>query len=272
MMIHPTLWLFFIISFLTGTFIQFTIIIGIVFFHELGHYIAARYFKWRIHKIILWAFGGIMVTDEYESRSIKEELIVTIAGPLQHIIIFFLLLLLHYFKLFSLYVFEQAMFFNTIILFFNLLPIYPLDGGKILKVMVSYMLPFRRSTQIVLLFSFILCVLFIIAQIVVFPFTLTAMLIIVFLMVEIYKHWKHEYFTFIRFLLHRLHNGQFTKNVKPIYVTNDERLIDLFNQFKRNIYYYIYITPDYYVPETDSLKRFFYDKKHKETVKEIYKS
>jgi stage IV sporulation protein FB len=271
-MVHPTLWLFFIIALVTGTFIQFAIIITIVFIHELGHYVAARYYKWRIQKIILWVFGGIMVTDEHESRPLKEEFIVTIAGPLQHIIIFIFLYLLHDFEIVSLYVFEEAMFFNGIILLFNLLPIYPLDGGKICKVIVSYFLPFRRSFQLVLLISFIVCILFMITQLFVFPFTLTATLVIVFLIIEVYKHWKHEYFTFMRFLLHRLHSGQFTKNVKRIDVTNDERLIDLFNQFKCNIYYYINITPDYCVPETDCLRRFFYENRHHETVKKIYKS
>lgn len=268
--IHPTLIIFFIIAFITGTFIQFATIITIVFIHELGHYFAARFFKWRIDSVVLWAFGGVMITDEHDSRPLIEELIVTIAGPLQHIVIFFFIQFFSYFDLLSPYIIEQAIFFNRIILLFNLLPIYPLDGGKICKVFFSYFLPYRRCFQLVLIFSFIVCIFILVVQLIVLPFTFSAMFIVLFLIIEIYKNWKNEYFTFIRYLLHRLSSEQQSKKVRHLYVSDHVRLMEIFNQFKRNTYYYIYITPQYYVTETDSLKRYFYDKKHTETIKEIY--
>lgn len=268
--VHPTLILFFVIAFITGTFIQFAIIISIVLIHELGHFVAARYFKWRINSVVLWAFGGVMITDEQESRPIKEEVIVTLAGPFQHVIIFVLIQILTYFNLFTSNILDTASFFNVIILLFNLLPIYPLDGGKLCKSLLSLFVPFRSCYQYVLIFSWITCLSIIVLQITILPFTFSALFIMIFLIIEIYRHWKNEYITFIRFLLNRLANEQRPKKIARLYVSEDDRLIDLFNQFKRNVFYYIYITPDHYVSETDSLKRYFYDKKHSETVKEIY--
>src|SRR5690625_1053595 len=88
--IHPLLVLFIVISILTGTFLQLAIILFIVFIHELGHYLAAVYYKWRIQTIVLWVFGGVMKTDEYGSRSIYEEFVVSIIVTMLHLVIYFL--------------------------------------------------------------------------------------------------------------------------------------------------------------------------------------
>src|SRR5690625_7588673 len=86
--VHPLLMIFMIISFLTGTFMELSIILAIVLFHELGHFLFARLFHWRIHSIMLWVFGGVMKTEEHGNKPIHEDALVTIAGPLQHIIIY----------------------------------------------------------------------------------------------------------------------------------------------------------------------------------------
>src|SRR5699024_6932825 len=91
--IHPILIIFIIISFVTGTFLQLFIILSIVLFHELGHYGAGKFFKWRIKGIMLWIFGGVMDTDEHGNRPFHEDIIVTVAGPLQHLYIYFYLLI-----------------------------------------------------------------------------------------------------------------------------------------------------------------------------------
>src|SRR5690625_4313005 len=135
--IHPTLILFLIIAILTGTFIQIAIIWTIIIFHELGHILAATYYRWRIQSIVLWIFGGVMKTDEHTSRPLKEDIIVTLLGPLQHLWIYVAIKGFAYYQLLPQEIIEQALFFNTIILLFNSLPIYPLDGGKILLFLLS---------------------------------------------------------------------------------------------------------------------------------------
>src|SRR5690625_2653844 len=123
--LHPLLLLLILLSLLTGTFIQLFIILFIVLIHELGHYLAATYYKWRIDYIMLWVFGGVMKTEESSHRSIKEECIVTLAGPFQHIILFFVLTGLSVCQLLPEPILQQAHYYNGIILMFNLLPIYP---------------------------------------------------------------------------------------------------------------------------------------------------
>ena len=81
----------FIISFMTGTFMELSIILLIVLIHELGHYAMSQVFKWRVESIMLWVFGGVMRTDEHGNSTIFEEALVTIAGPFQHVTIYIVL-------------------------------------------------------------------------------------------------------------------------------------------------------------------------------------
>lgn len=269
--IHPTLVLFLIIAFVTGTFVQLSIIWSIIIIHELGHFLAARYFNWRIQSIVLWVFGGVMKTDEHTTRPLKEEIIVTLSGPVQHVIIYFVIVTLSQLQLLPNHITEQALYFNSLILFFNLLPIYPLDGGKITLFLLSYMMPYRLAYRSVLICSFVICMLIIIAQLFIVSFTLTAVVLFLFLVIELYKYWQDEYYTFIRFLLHRMYSEKVYPNVKNIYVSDTDRLLDVFNKFKRNKYHYIYVTPKFMISETEGLERYFYDKNYHQRVKDIFK-
>src|SRR5690625_6027208 len=86
--VHPLLMIFMIISFLTGTFMELAIILAIVLFHELGHFLFERLFHLRIHSIMLWIFVGVMKTEEHGNIPIHEDDLVTISDPMLHVIIY----------------------------------------------------------------------------------------------------------------------------------------------------------------------------------------
>ncbi|WP_339214512.1 M50 family metallopeptidase [Ornithinibacillus sp. FSL M8-0202] len=271
--IHPLLLVFMIISFLTGTFVEMFIILMIVLLHELGHYMAASYFNWRINQVMLWVFGGVMDTDEQGSRPVKEEFLVTIAGPIQHLIIYVLMFFASCFSLLPSSIIDTILFYNTTILVFNLLPIWPLDGGKLLFFLLSQRYSFQRAYNTALVFSIIICLVIIVIQLLFFPFTLSALLIMVFLLLENRADWKKRHFVFIRFLLNRYKGNNWIKSVSPITVPFQYTLMDVFSQFKRDVKHAIYIQmPDNQrlaIDETECLKSYFYDQNYNKTVGEV---
>ena len=119
--------LFFISAFIcaiTGLFKDFIMITSLILFHELGHIFFAILFRWKIEKVIIFPFGGLTVFNQKINSSLKEEFFIAIAGPIFQILFFILIndqniLFKHY---------------HTLILLFNLLPVYPLDGSKILNI------------------------------------------------------------------------------------------------------------------------------------------
>jgi len=295
--LHPLLLLLILLSLLTGTFIQLFIILFIVLIHELGHYLAATYYKWRIDYIMLWVFGGVMKTDESSHRSIKEECIVTLAGPFQHIILFFVLTGLSVWQLLPEPILQQAHYYNGIILMFNLLPIYPLDGGKFLLLIQSAFTPYyvatRRIFYLSMLFllliqsaftpyyvatrrifylSMFLCFALMVMQLMFFPFTVSAFALCLFLLLENYRALKEHYYSFIRFLLSRM-DPSARKRMEQKSVQEDALLMDVFKQFRRNRMYRIRVqrklVPSSVVTEQYCLHAYFTKKQITATMGEV---
>lgn len=271
--IHPILLLFFGIAFLTGMFMELFIIICIVFIHELGHYIMAVSFKWRIRSIMLWIFGGVMDTDEHGNKPIYEEFLVTLAGPFQHLIIYAILIFVSSSELLPSSVIELAFYYNTAILLFNLLPIWPLDGGKLLFLIFSALLPYRKAYYSIIIFSMISSLVLIFLQIFILPFTLSVFFIVIFLFMENWRDWQQRYYVFIRFLLKRYHDNPAVKCIHPIHVPFSSSLMDVFAQFKRERKHAIYITMPgderRHVDEAECLHTFFHDKNYSVTIGEV---
>lgn len=261
------------IAFITGTFMELFIILTVVLIHEFGHYLMAQLFKWRVRSIMLWIFGGVMETDEHGSRPIYEEMLVTIAGPFQHILIYVLVSLLTSGGILPASVSETFIYYNTAIFVFNLLPIWPLDGGKLLFLCLSSLLPYQRAYHMIIIFSKILSVILLIAQFLLLPFTLSFFLLMIFLFMENRTEWKYRYFAFIRFLLNRYEGNANVKGVSPIVVSSQSSLMYVFTRFRRERKHPIYITfPDRErkaIDENDCLRSYFHEKQYHQTIGEL---
>lgn len=133
------IFIFFALFYLTD---QIKIYLTIMFFsviHELGHIIVGLIFKMRLNKLEIMPCGlTVSFKENVDDLNFKikrgnllqfKMILVAVAGPL---VSFILALLYTYFD--PLYITKQdAIYSNILILLFNLLPIYPLDGGRIIK-------------------------------------------------------------------------------------------------------------------------------------------
>jgi len=238
--LHPILILFIILSLLTGTFIQLFIILSIVLFHELGHYVAATYFKWRIQYIMLWIFGGVMKTDESTEPAIKEEVIVTLAGPFQHGVLFLILQIVSFLHMIPESIIEQIHYYNIVILLFNLLPIYPLDGGKVLLLLQSSIRPYYTALKSTYILSILFCCILSWMQFGIFTFTWSAFILGLFLLLENIRARKELYYTFMRFLFIRFNQAK-KRRISVSYVEGSAYLMDVFKQLRRNRSHQFYV-------------------------------
>ena len=196
--IHSLFYLTAFICVITANFKNFIIFSSIIIVHELGHIIGAIIFKWKIDKVILLPFGGITIFQENIDKSLKEEFIIAILGPLLQLVFYFLYS--------GNSIFNQ---YNLIILLFNLLPIYPLDGSKIVNILFNEFISFKRSHILTIITSFITLSVVILS----IKYNLLLYLILLFIVLEIIKEInKHNYY-FNRFLLERyLYNNEYSKN------------------------------------------------------------
>ncbi len=109
-----------------------------VVLHEIGHSLVAQRYGIDIRSITLFIFGGVAELDD-EPRSPGAEFLVAIAGPLVSVV-----LALLFFGLTILNnalagpasfggVFAYLARLNTIVVIFNMIPAFPLDGGRVLR-------------------------------------------------------------------------------------------------------------------------------------------
>ena len=124
---------------------------GSVVFHELSHSVVAQHYKIKVISITLFLFGGLARIGREPSKAIQE-FNIAIAGPLASA---FLAALFYGVKLlFPEYQMVQALadqlwWTNLMLALFNLLPGFPLDGGRIFRAIVwGATGDFSRATRV----------------------------------------------------------------------------------------------------------------------------
>ncbi len=127
--IHPLFYFFALMAVLTAHFQELISFMIVIFVHECGHIFMACYFKWHIKRILILPFGGMVEFCEKLNRPIYQEFLILLAGPLLQILF---------------YRFYQTPYHYPL-LFFNLLPIYPLDGSKFFFLAMNRFLSYYRS-------------------------------------------------------------------------------------------------------------------------------
>lgn len=151
-------------------------------------------------------FGGLTIFNEDINRPLKEEFIILIMGPLFQIIFTFLLRENN-----------QLIEYSKSILLFNLLPIYPLDGSKLINIIFNRFCSFKRSHLLTIYFS-ITTVVFILIKT---KLNLILITIMIFLTIKVIEELKNHYNIFNRFLLERYINNYSFKKYKIIKNSKD---------------------------------------------------
>ena len=134
-------------------------------------------------------FGGVTTLDEDFNLSIYKEIILVVMGPLFQILFFAFLTILYKNNFISVLTFGKIYDINMLLLSFNLLPILPLDGGKLLNNLLDLIMPYNLSHLITIIISFIFLPL-----IFLFCNKLLALLLLLFLVLNLNDEIKfHKY-------------------------------------------------------------------------------
>lgn len=134
-----------------------------VVLHELGHALTAKRFGINTEKITLLPIGGMASLDK-TPESPKQELLVVIAGPLVNVAIAIFLYFIvpvdelinqsftNTYGIFASFSFQNFLLFlflvNVGLALFNMIPAFPMDGGRMLRALLAMKMNRAKATQI----------------------------------------------------------------------------------------------------------------------------
>jgi stage IV sporulation protein FB len=279
--LHPAMVLVMLCSVLTGYFVELLTLFGIVLVHEMGHVAAMRRFGWNIREVQLLPFGGVAVTDHAGQAPAREEIIVALAGPLQNGWMILAAQLLgkvgvaeaewvHYFTV-----------ANLLIGAFNLLPVYPLDGGRIFHAVCTLWMSYHRSIVLVTWVSLVFSVLLVALSLGAAGRGIQVNLLVIglFLLISNWHRLKQIPYLFLRFLMNREHASRELTDkgtlARPIVVNGRRSLSQIVRLFMLGQYHLVYIMNDAgelrtVVPEEQVIRVFFSTAKPGSAVSEFF--
>lgn len=258
-------------SVVTGHFLELITLFAIVFIHEWGHIIAARWFGVNVISVQMLPFGGVAVMEDTVFLNAGREMLIALAGPLQNVLLIGCSWLLHACGLWDGPFFDYFIQGNLLIALFNLLPVLPLDGGKIFQSWCSILLPYHAalvwSLRLSLLFS-MLVVGYALTPLL-YPngvIQLNMLLVGLFLLYSNFVDYRNIPYRFMRFLMNR--ERSFPRHLlhgslaQPIVADKVQPLDDILRLFKREKYHFIYVMNEQgsimaVVPEQKVIHSFF---------------
>lgn len=243
--IHPLFYLFMILSVMTGYLKDFFFITLLITVHECGHIGMALFYHWKIERVKLLPLGGLTVFKEDINRPLKEEFMIALAGPGMQLM---------FYLLFSNIVIDPVFrHYHILMLLFNLLPVVPLDGSKIVNILMNYHYPFFKSYQGMIGLSMITIIL-LGGMIWYLPFNMMFVLIVVFLGIEVFRSIQRQHYIFNRFLLERYQKRYFFHK-RRVVRNGFER------EMKRDYYHIFYQRENCYSERQILAKRFDFPRK-----------
>lgn len=223
--IHDATYIFLLLSFLSGYFEYLFLLLITITIHEIGHLFFALIINFKCDKITIYPFGGITTYNEDLNVNSNKELFVLLGGITFQLIFYFIIRIFYFNNIITTHVYTLLLYINYLLISFNFMPILPLDGGKLLNLLLNKIMPYKKSNTISLIISIIFTIIFMIIKKTLFAFILT-----IFLIKSIIIEIKSLKYKQNKFILERyLNNYTFShiKRVKNI------------NNFKRDNYHII---------------------------------
>ena len=145
--IHPTFLLVLILYGVLGLAAQALLVFALVVGHELAHLMTARAYGYKVVGLELFPFGGAAYCDDlFEGRKLEES-VVALAGPAFNLILLFAAQALRWQGIWGGELANDFVRYNVWLAAFNLIPVLPLDGGRVVRALCVEGFGYVRTTK-----------------------------------------------------------------------------------------------------------------------------
>lgn len=189
------IFLFLLIFIITRKIQIYSILMIFSLIHEIGHLICGIFLGLKPYKITILPYGlkiNFKVTSNNYNKNIGiKKIILALAGPITNLIcISMAYIITKYININVSYeIYQNIIYANLLIALFNMLPIYPLDGGRIVKEIIHIKSGIKKSYNITEIISEItLYILTIITSILILYYkNISMIIVIIYLWIMVYK-------------------------------------------------------------------------------------
>ncbi len=240
--LHPLFIFLGLLLFYYGFGQVFIVYLLCVLLHETGHYLVSKKLGYKLNTISLFPFGASL-SGEKTMFTERDEILIAIAGPLVNLILMVLTICSWWLFPETYYYTEIFFVSNLAILLFNLLPVFPLDGGRVLIASMSIFISRTKAIKYGKIIGFIVAFLFVVLFILsaFYSINYTFAIVSIFLILAVFEDSsKCKYYAFIEnFSNKKLKNDSLP--VKIIAVNESIKIIKLFSKLSCNKLNLIYV-------------------------------
>jgi stage IV sporulation protein FB len=265
--IHFLFWAVVGLSLMTGHFVEVLTLFVIVVIHELGHVAIARELGWTVTDIQLLPFGGVATIEDAVAADPLDEIVVALAGPFLNIVMMAISLLFWWTNVWTA---EWTRFFvtsNMLIAAFNMLPIWPLDGGRIVQALLCYRFPYRRAVMISLAVSSALAAFLL--GISSLSFRPNEWLIAAYLLFVNIQAFLRFPYLFIRFLMEKYIRQPGERTLRSVSLSPETTAMEATQQLRRGCYHLFYVKDAGFLSEERLLHALLFEYKHDVAVSRL---
>ncbi len=244
MRIDYSTYILILLALLSGYIKNTFIILIIVLIHELGHVFFFYIYKIDIVSIVIYPFGGVSTVNKKIHERIYKDILISMGGVIFQGLLIIIVFLLYKNNLIMESTYKMYLSYNVSIIIFNMIPLIPLDGSKLVLALLSKYLSYRVSYIMMIVFSIISLILFFFYNML---YKLNDVVIYVFLVINIIKSIKDFKYVRNRFYLERILYDNYYNGI----VNNSRNINDM-----RIDKYYYYKGEDRYINEREYLLKY----------------
>lgn len=235
-----------LIGLLSGYIKNIMIILVIVLVHELGHVFFFSLFKMDIESIVIYPFGGVSKVNKKIHERIYKDILISLGGIIFQGLLIIVIYLLYKYSIIVDSTYNMYISYNKSIILFNLIPIIPLDGSKLLLSICSKYMSYRISYITMIFVGCFSLLLFILYNMI---FKLNDIVVYLFLLVSLINCIKEYKYVKGKFYLERiLYDNYYNEIINDSFDIKDMRIDK----------YYYYKNKDRYINEKDYILKKMY--------------
>lgn len=238
--IHPLFILLGLLMAVLGHGYEFLSYLVTVVIHEMGHSTLAEKYGYALDDIKLMPYGAV-ISGIIDGIKPADEIKIAAAGPITNLIVAIIFTAVWWIIPSSYFFTQTFVYANIVNAIFNFMPVFPLDGGRIMLCLLSRNLPQKKAYKIIritgLILGSLLIILFIIS--IFFEFNISFCILGIFVFMCALVGAKADGYMRIYNRTYRSQNLKRGLEIKEIAVSFDMPLGDIIKMFSSSYYYYV---------------------------------